>query len=173
MRIHSILCPIDFSHCSDAALQHASDLAAESDARLHLLHVVDESAAYCTEFTGMGYMPDMSQSIESESQHLLEAVAPTAEGVSFERHLLLGTPAKAIVDYADQHQIGLIVMGSHGRTGVARLLMGSVAEAVVRAAGCPVLTVKQPTAEETAAGAAPTVASHAGQPTSQQTGAKL
>ena len=148
MNLHAILCPIDFSKSSEAALEHASHLAAESHAKLYLLHVIDESAAYCTEFTGMGYLADMSQRVEHESEHLLDQVEPTVPGVECEHVLLLGSPAPTIVKVADEHKIDLIVMGSHGRTGMARLLMGSVAEEVVRTAHCPVLTIKQPTPEK-------------------------
>ncbi|MCO6045436.1 universal stress protein [Aeoliella sp. ICT_H6.2] len=144
MNLHSVLCPTDFSPYSDAALRYASLLASESGAKLYLLHVVDESAAYCTEYTGMGYMSDMTQRLEHECQELLEQVSPTVPGVPFERQNLLGTPARTIIDFADQLQVDLIVIGSHGRTGVSRMLMGSVAEAVVRGAKCPVLTVKHP-----------------------------
>ncbi|WP_425398054.1 universal stress protein [Aeoliella sp.] len=145
MNLHSVLCPTDFSDSSDAALRYASLLASESGAKLHLLHVVDESAAYCTEYTGMGYMADMTQRLEHECQELLDKVSPTRP-VPFERHMQLGTPARTIIDFADQHAVDLIVLGSHGRTGVSRLLMGSVAEAVARGAKCPVLTVKHPPA---------------------------
>lgn len=172
MKIQAVLCPTDFSHCSEAAVEHASQLAAENNARLHLLHVVNESAAYCTEFTGVGFMPDMTQSIESESQRLLDAVSPTKDGVPFERRLLLGLPARAIVDYAEQHHIDLIVMGSHGHTGLSRIVMGSVAEAVVRESRCPVLTVKQPAVDNSIAGGVSIVASHGDHPTNENVGAK-
>ena len=74
----------------------------------------------------------------------LMVIKPTLDNVEYEHQLLLGHPADAIVDFATEHHIDLVVMGTHGRTGVARLVMGSIAEAVVRRAECPVLTVKHP-----------------------------
>jgi len=71
---------------------------------------------------------------------------PSDPSVSFEHKLLAGDPAAAIVEAADQENVDLIVLGTHGRTGLTRLLMGSVAENVVRKAKCPVLTVKHPSA---------------------------
>jgi len=74
---------------------------------------------------------------------MLEAVVPTDKNVSYEHHLLLGTAAEDIVRVATEEKADLIVIGTHGRTGLKRVLMGSVAEAVMRHAHCPVLTLKQ------------------------------
>ena len=74
---------------------------------------------------------------------MLEAVVPTDPTVPYEHRLITGDPATAIARLAEEEQADLIVMGTHGRTGLTRLLMGSVAEAVVRRAPCPVLTYKQ------------------------------
>jgi nucleotide-binding universal stress UspA family protein len=142
MKLRAILCPTDFSKSSEEALAYGSYLAEETGARLYLLHVVDESAAYTTEYTGMGYLADFTQQIEHESQALLEAVSPPLSEVEFERHLLLGTPARTIIEFADEHDVDLVVMGSHGRSGLSRLLLGSVVDTVVRTAHCPVLTVR-------------------------------
>lgn len=73
---------------------------------------------------------------------MLHAVLPTDPNVPFEHRMLKGDPAEEIVRFADEAHCELIVMGTHGRTGFKRLLMGSVAEAVVRRAKCPVLTYK-------------------------------
>jgi nucleotide-binding universal stress UspA family protein len=77
----------------------------------------------------------------------LKSVQPTTEGVACEHHHLTGDAAAEIVRFAKENQIDLVVMGTHGRRGVTRLLMGSVAEAVVRQAPCPVMTIKQPVEE--------------------------
>jgi nucleotide-binding universal stress UspA family protein len=74
----------------------------------------------------------------------LEAVVPTHPAVPYEHRLLSGDPAREIVRLADEEGVDMIILGTHGRTGLKRLLMGSVAEAVVRRAMCPVLTIKQP-----------------------------
>ena len=79
---------------------------------------------------------------------MLSEVKPKDENIKYSQHLLVGEPADAIAHFVDEHDIDLIVMGTHGRTGVMRLLMGSVAEEVVRKAKCGVLTVKQPTADD-------------------------
>lgn len=84
---------------------------------------------------------------ETNRQELRKALAqvvPTDPNVPYEHKLLIGDPATSIVDLAESEGVDFIVLGSHGRTGLTRLLMGSVAEAVVRRAKCPVLTVKQP-----------------------------
>lgn len=83
---------------------------------------------------------------------MLEAVVPEDPNVKYEHRMVTGDPAGRIVELAEEENIDLIVMGTHGRTGLKRLLMGSVAEAVVRRAKCPVLTFKEPhppEAEET------------------------
>jgi nucleotide-binding universal stress UspA family protein len=74
----------------------------------------------------------------------LAKVVPTVSNVKYEQHYLMGSPQNEILQFANEQGVDLIVMGSHGRTGISRLLMGSVAEAVMRRANCPVLVVKQP-----------------------------
>ncbi len=78
-----------------------------------------------------------------EIRKMLEAVVPADKDIKYEHHLVLGTPAEDIVRIASEQNADLIVIGTHGRTGLKRVLMGSVAEAVMRRATCPVLTVKQ------------------------------
>lgn len=75
---------------------------------------------------------------------MLERIVPPDPTVKFEHHLVTGDPASAVVRLAEEENVDLIVMGTHGRTGLRRLLMGSVAEAIVRRAKCAVLTLKQP-----------------------------
>jgi nucleotide-binding universal stress UspA family protein len=75
---------------------------------------------------------------------MLDQLLPSESDVQCERRLLMGDPATEIVALAEEENVDLIVMGTHGRTGIKRLLMGSVAEAVVRRASCPVFTYKQP-----------------------------
>ena len=96
----------------------------------------------------MATMPDYSPEVERNNRKLLEQVQPTKSNVQVEHRFLDGTPEKEIVDLADREQVDLIVMGTHGRTGLSRLLMGSIAEGVLRNAKCPVLTVKQPMHKE-------------------------
>lgn len=148
MNFQTILVPVDFSHSSDAALQFASSLAAESDAQLKIVHVSEDTPAYFAAYGGFAYTEDVSKKIDQENQDLLNKIRPTVAGVDYVHHYLRGNPSEEILKFADQENADLIVIGSHGRTGITRLLLGSVAEEVVRRASCPVLTVKQPTTEE-------------------------
>lgn len=144
MKLRTILCPTDFSPSSDAALRYASTLAAESDAELLIIHVVDESAMYRSGYNGVGYIADLAEQMRADSQQRLGQVNPGVQGVRYRTRLLTGMPASTILSVAELEQVDLIVIGSHGRRGVSRLLMGSVAEAVMRGAPCPVLTIKDP-----------------------------
>ncbi len=146
MNIKTILLPVDFSHSSDAALSFASSLAAESQGLLYLVHVGEDSPAYLAGYGGFAYTPELAKKIEVENRELLDQIQPTVAGVKHERHYLTGDPAHEILSFAERENVDLIVIGSHGRTGLSRLLLGSIAEAVVRGANCPVLTVKQPPA---------------------------
>lgn len=140
MKLHKILFPTDFSHTGDAALAMATALARDNQATLHIVHVQEPSALYGG---GEMYYGTLDPSTE-QLQAMLADVKPTDPAVPFQHHLLTGDPAGALVDFADAEKMDLIVLGTHGRGGLSRLLMGSVAEAVVRRANCPVLTFKQP-----------------------------
>ena len=147
MKINKILLPVDFSHSSDGALRVASSLAADSRAELLIVHVGEDSPAYIAGYGGFAYDAGVSEKIAIENHALLEKVKPTVSGVHFEHRYLSGDPANEILALAESEQADLIVIGSHGRTGFSRMLLGSVAETVVRKASCPVLTVKQPTTD--------------------------
>jgi universal stress protein A len=144
MHAKTIVVPVDFSNYSQTALNHAAQLAAESGAKLHIVHVRDELDAYA-DLGFTGYAPPMSH--EGELLAELKKVQPTVGSAEFEHKLLVGSPAAALVDYAKEVSADIIVMGTHGRKGLTRVLMGSVAEAVVRTASCPVLTVKLPASQ--------------------------
>jgi nucleotide-binding universal stress UspA family protein len=133
-----ILFPTDFSHAGDAALSHAATLARESDATLLIVHVEEPLPAY----VGEGYY-GLPNPPNPEVRRMLEAIKPP-EDVKYAHVLLVGDPASEIVRLATEEKVDLIVLGTHGRTGLTRLLMGSVAEQIVRRAACPVLTFKQP-----------------------------
>ena len=141
-----ILVPTDFSPPSGAALATAGALAAQFGASIHLIHVLEDpstAAAYASDV--YGYIPSgLSESWRKEAQTRLEELLDAPEKAHFRvtTSVTFGSPAKAIVDYARDNGINLIVMGTHGRSGFAHLLVGSVAEQVVRTAECPVLTVR-------------------------------
>lgn len=133
-----ILVPTDFSTCGDAAVEYAGSLAANWQARLVIVHVQEHPLAYAGEYFYGPIDPDTT-AIET----MLREVKPTGD-IPCEYHLLDGNPADAVVDCAKNENVDLIVLGTHGRTGLSRLVMGSVAEKIVRNAHCPVLTVKSP-----------------------------
>lgn len=143
MNVKKILLATDFSDQSDAALQMATALARDSGATLLIAHTVELAPVGADRGFG-GYVAEGEVAEIARVQ--LEALAPSDSRVGYSHKLLEGAPAEAIVQYADEEGADLIVIGSHGRTGFTRLLLGSVAEAVVRHAKCPVLTVKHPSA---------------------------
>ncbi len=139
MKAQKILFPTDFSHCGDAALRMAASLAHDAGATLLIVHVEEPPVAY-----GGGEMYyGVPEPASEDLRRMLEAVVPPDPAVAYEHRLITGDPASAIARLAEEEHVDLIVMGTHGRTGLTRLLMGSVAEAVVRRAPCPVLTYKQ------------------------------
>lgn len=144
MTYKKILFATDFSPASEAALPYASALAAESDAMLLIVHVEEPSLALGVDI----YLPEAGYP-DPEVRRQLEAVIPPDARIRYEHRLLLGAAIDQIVRLAAEERIDLIVMGTHGRTGLSRLLMGSVAEGVVRQATCPVLTLKQPGNQDT------------------------
>jgi nucleotide-binding universal stress UspA family protein len=134
----TIVLPTDFSTLSDAALEYATAQAVRSHARLLIVHVEEPRSMY-----GVGEMyygvPDPD---DTALKNMLAELRPSDPTVRYEHVLVKGSPAAEIVRLADESGAEMIVMGTHGRTGLERFLMGSVAEAVVRWANCPVLTVK-------------------------------
>jgi nucleotide-binding universal stress UspA family protein len=149
--LKQILVATDFSEPSDCALTYARALASSFKATLHVLHVVGNmvDAAYGAEGYAVA-VPDLQQQIEDAARKQLDDLRIEAdEGPLPTKRVLVtsNSPAGAIVEYAARQGIDLIVTGTHGRGAVAHLLLGSVAERVVRTAGCPVLTVRHPERE--------------------------
>ncbi len=146
--INKILCPVDFSETSDLALLYGISLARVYDAELEVLHVV---APPVTSLPGEHFLGDFVQAdMEAlatacrERVDRLLAEAPCAEKVRVTPTVVCGIPYLEIVRIAGECKADLLVMGTHGRSGIEHLLIGSVAERVVRKAPCPVLTVKTP-----------------------------
>jgi nucleotide-binding universal stress UspA family protein len=140
--IHSILLPTDFSGRSACAFQLACLLARESGAKLVVLHVV-EPPPFITHGE-MGKALEQAQGYRRELTERLHNLQSDDPNLSIEYCLEDGEPVREILSAAEKHRSDLIVMGTHGRTGFRRLLMGSVAEQVLRRASCPVLTVNTP-----------------------------
>jgi nucleotide-binding universal stress UspA family protein len=138
MKATKILFPTDFSHTGDAALSLATILARDTGATLIIVHVEEPPVAY-----GGGEMYyGVPEPAYEEIERMLREITPPDKNIAFEHRMITGDPASAIVRLAEEEHVDLIVMGTHGRTGLSRLLMGSVAEAIVRRAPCPVLTFK-------------------------------
>lgn len=147
MNVKTILLPVDFSPCGEKARALASTLAAKWGAKLVIVHV--EPAPLVLGGGEMHY--GMAEPIRHVVAQQLSQVRPTEPNVVCEHRLMMGEPAESILRAAQEAKADMIVMGTHGRTGLTRLLMGSVAEAVVREAKCPVLTLKQPAEAHAAA----------------------
>jgi nucleotide-binding universal stress UspA family protein len=140
----NILVPVDFSDTSDEAWRVACDLARTSGSFLHLLHVAPDplSQAWAVETVALDYSGMTRQWIE-EAEAKLAAIqpGPGIEPARVTRVVASGAAYPGIMEYANRHAADLIVMGTHGYGPVMHLLLGSVAERVVRHASCPVLTV--------------------------------
>lgn len=134
-----ILLPTDGSRGNDRAVEQAIGLAAQSDAQLHVLFVV-EDIPYAPEMMD-GQVEARLREIGEEAISDIRQRADDA-GVAVETALKDGTPHQSILDYAEKAEMDLIVMGTHGRSGLDRYLLGSVTERVVRGADTPVLTVR-------------------------------
>jgi len=136
----NILVPTDGSAASEGAVDHAIELAKQYDATLHALYVVDTGA-----YSSMEVGSDIViEALQEEGNQAVDRVANRAEdaGVAVETSVRTGIAHRSIVEYVSEEEIDLVVMGTHGRTGVGRFLLGSVAEKVVRTADAPVMTVR-------------------------------
>lgn len=147
LTISRILVPVDFSAHAQHALRYAIALASRFDASLHLLHVVEDPVTTGA-LSPEGVMTDLTELRRELIAHaderllVLRGQAERAQ-VPVVTSARLGLTATTILEYARALDIDLIVMGTHGRTGMAHLILGSVAERVVRQAPCPVLTVRE------------------------------
>lgn len=135
----TILFPTDFSTASDAALVHAESLARQMNARLLIVHVEEPPLAYGGGELYYGLPEPSSERILK----MLEDVRPSDPSVPYTHRLTMGDPAGEVVRMAADENAEMIILGTHGRTGMTRLLMGSVAEAIVRRAPCPVLVYRE------------------------------
>jgi len=144
--VRRILFPTDFSEPADYAWSYALTFAQEFGAEVHLLHVVAPpprlAEAYAVNFDPQ----KMVESLVAEATASMDQQVERAKGraLIFHREVRVGVDYREILDYGTKHDIDLIVMATHGRTGLAHVLLGSVAEKVVRKAACPVLTIKHP-----------------------------
>ncbi|HEX3145036.1 MAG TPA: universal stress protein [Pyrinomonadaceae bacterium] len=151
-QVRRILLPTDFSGCANYALPYAAAIARAVDATVICVNVV-EPIVPAVGYTGMAEaMPiaEMSEQMEDSAERELPDVMRCEDlrGLKVEEVIGHGDAAAEIVRVADEQEVDLIVISSHGRTGLGRIIFGSTAEAVVRHARCPVLVVKPPPEEE-------------------------
>ena len=134
MTVNSILVPTDFSETSEGALRYATEMALAMGARLYLMHVPGKTGEHFEANYPIGRFETAAR------ERLASFLTPQQlEQLRPEYALRVGTPAEEIVRYADVCYADLIIMGTHGRSGLAHMLIGSVAEQVARTAPCPVL----------------------------------
>lgn len=138
-----ILVPTDGSEEVESAVEMALELARTHDATLHVLFIVDPPRSISGAGEGFTGLDNLLDELEAEGQRATERVAERGDdsGVEVETAVRRGNPHDDVLAYADEHDVDLIVMGTHGRTGVKRALLGSVTENVVRHSEIPVLTV--------------------------------
>ncbi len=142
-RFHHILCPIDFSPSSRAAMERAAGLADPEGLGIVLLHVLDLPVRFSGDPKVAGFLDDLDQ---TSARHLAEWAAELRTRVSVPviTRIRIGSPAAQALSVLDaESTFDLVVVGSHGRTGLRRALLGSVAERIVRHAPCPVLVARQ------------------------------
>jgi universal stress protein A len=151
MEIRSILLPTDFSECGNYALSYAASLARTFRASIICLNVI-EPIVPTVGYSGMTEpLPiDITEQLEDSAERELPKLAECDDcsGLEVEELVVHGEAASEIVRVAAERKVDLIVISSHGRTGLGRILFGSTAESVVRHAPCPVLVVKPPPPEE-------------------------
>ncbi|MGM0372090.1 MAG: universal stress protein [Halobacteriota archaeon] len=136
-----VLVPIDGSAQSNAALEYAVDTFAPDE--LVLLHVIDPvEAGYSAAATMPGYSEEWYENRKEEAETLFEEATARLEGIDTTTVTEVGRPSRAIVSYVEEHDVDHVVMGSHGRSGMTRILLGSVAESVVRRSPIPVTIVR-------------------------------
>ncbi|HQX52515.1 MAG TPA: universal stress protein [Planctomycetaceae bacterium] len=146
IKLDKILVPTDFSDFSQPAVQYGCALAARFGAELHLLHVVPDPAMLVPEAAAFSV-----ESMQAQSETMVKDAEATLKKYPLDgwenekpvvRAVRVGAAFMEIIDYAREQEMDLVVIGTHGRSGLMHVLMGSVAERIVRKAPCPVLTVK-------------------------------
>lgn len=147
LNVKNILVASDFSDCSESALRYGRELAHRFGARLHVLHVLEVPPLQLVGTEALVTIsPELRVEIEAEARAKLERLVTPEDRRTLRAVTAIRdrqTPTEAITRYAAAENIDLIVLGTHGRQGFSHLIMGSVAEKVVRSAPCPVLTVRK------------------------------
>ena len=143
MKIKKILCPVDFSGACNLAVKYAKEIALLFNSRLYLLHVVEPLLGYENYMIFRISLQEMAENTKKVAEEKLNNIAKKIKKVPIiKTEVREGKAFVEIIKTARKDNIDLIIMGSHGRTGLSHVLIGSVAERVVRKAHCPVLIVK-------------------------------
>jgi universal stress protein A len=148
--IHKILCPLDFSDYSVRALKAATELAGIFNAQIITHHVITDIPSIGTAYGVVNYSPktinmqkfmeEMEKTSFQELNRLVQQFG--SQKIVYDKKVTIGIPADEIVQLAETEHVDLIVLTTHGRTGLSRVFMGSVAEGVIRHAPCPVLSLR-------------------------------
>jgi nucleotide-binding universal stress UspA family protein len=154
MQMHTILYTTDFSDSAKVAFPLAYSLSRDHGARLIVLHVLPAGTYEIANLAQLG-QGESAQQFEDDIRHDLQRIQPPDDRVPMEYKLAKGDPAASIIQVAEETACDLIVLGTHGRTGLKRVLLGSVAEHVMRGAPCPVLVVKGPVPDTGLSSASP------------------
>ncbi len=137
-----VLIPYDGSDQSETALEYAREQHADDEiVLLHVLDFVEAGYGAAPEATMAGYWDEWYDQAKASGEELLSDAAGTLES-AVETEIVTGSPARAIINYIDEEEIDAVVIGSHGRDGLSRILLGSVAETVVRRSPVPVTVVR-------------------------------
>ncbi len=143
INIKNILCPVDHSDCSKEALKYAVSFAMKDHSKLYLLHVID-IRAFDESINAMTTQIPDDETLKQLKTKLLDCIPEEIrDDMDVEALVVQGIPFVEIISTAKKNDVDMIVLGSHGRTGITHMMMGSVSEKVVRKAPCPVLTVRK------------------------------
>ncbi|HHT9106501.1 MAG TPA: universal stress protein [Candidatus Wujingus californicus] len=144
IKLRKLLCPVDHSECSYHALKYAISLALKDEAKLYLMHVID-TRIYDTEIYKFSPHKFDELDISKIREDLMKSLPEgTTDVLEVETIVVRGIPFQEIINAATELGADLIVIGTHGRTGLSHVMIGSVAEKVVRKSSSPVLTVRMP-----------------------------
>lgn len=147
VKVTKILYPTDFSDPSACALHYAVEMAKKFDAELVMLHVLlDESqmvSFYLPQLTVKNLSKDMEDGAKAKMEEFISETN-ALDGVEYSTAMVKGIADEEIIKYANENSVDMIVLGTHGRTGLEHVIFGSTAEKVVRSASCPVLTCHCP-----------------------------
>lgn len=145
IKLKKILCPIDFSECSSYALSYAIDLSAKEHASLYLIHVIETHMSDIGDIVKQIDLLLDEKQIDNLRMRLINLVPEDIRiNIHIESIVQKGIPFIEIIRTAKDKQADLIVMGTHGRTGLEHILIGSVAQRVIQRAPCPVLSIRLP-----------------------------